>query len=151
MTLPLRTARWLCRSIREMQRCNGRPLTGTHTGKTQINTTWNKFFGLWSAAWFYSEAPNSYIARKHSNCRHHHPVRSAESLKQQRLQIHQCNIRDEYINIGFKNRTGSVRDNMRQFRQHSAELNIEGLNSLKYPIFYCYYSCDKCFHGMLKT
>jgi hypothetical protein len=40
---------------------------------------------------------------------------------------------------------------MRQFRQHSAELNIEGLNSLKYPIFYCYYSCDKCFHGMLKT
>lgn len=35
----------------------GGPLNGTYTGLTEINTTWNKFFGLWSAVWFYTESP----------------------------------------------------------------------------------------------
>lgn len=35
----------------------GGPLNGTYSGIAQINTTWNKFFGLWSAVWFYSESP----------------------------------------------------------------------------------------------
>lgn len=35
----------------------GGPLNGTYSGISQINTTWNRFFSLWSAVWFYSEAP----------------------------------------------------------------------------------------------
>ena len=35
----------------------GGPLNGTYSGISQINTTWNRFFGLWSAVWFYAEAP----------------------------------------------------------------------------------------------
>ena len=35
----------------------GGPLNGTYSGLAKINTTWNKFFGLWSAVWFYSESP----------------------------------------------------------------------------------------------
>lgn len=35
----------------------GGPLNGNYSGISQINTTWNKFFGLWSAVWFYAEAP----------------------------------------------------------------------------------------------
>ncbi len=35
----------------------GGPLNGDYSGIAQINTTWNKFFGLWSAVWFYSESP----------------------------------------------------------------------------------------------
>jgi len=35
----------------------GGPLNGTYSGLSQINTTWNKFFGLWSAVWFYAESP----------------------------------------------------------------------------------------------
>lgn len=35
----------------------GGPLNGTYSGISQINSTWNRFFGLWSAVWFYSEAP----------------------------------------------------------------------------------------------
>ncbi len=37
----------------------GGPLTGTYSGVTSIINTWNKFFGLWSAVWFYAEAPPS--------------------------------------------------------------------------------------------
>jgi len=32
-------------------------LNGYYNGTSAINTTWNKFFHLWSAVWFYSEAP----------------------------------------------------------------------------------------------
>lgn len=35
----------------------GGPLNGVYSGLAQINETWNKFFGLWSAVWFYAEAP----------------------------------------------------------------------------------------------
>ncbi|WP_236719377.1 hypothetical protein [Picrophilus oshimae] len=35
----------------------GGPLSGTYTGISQINATWTKFFNLWSAVWFYAEAP----------------------------------------------------------------------------------------------
>ncbi len=35
----------------------GGPLNGTYSGTAQINSTWNKFFGLWSAVWFYAESP----------------------------------------------------------------------------------------------
>ena len=35
----------------------GGPLTGTYTGNTSILQTWGKFFNLWSAVWFYAEAP----------------------------------------------------------------------------------------------
>ena len=35
----------------------GGPLNGTYSGISQINTTWNRFFGLWSAVWFYAETP----------------------------------------------------------------------------------------------
>ncbi|MGC8514941.1 MAG: hypothetical protein ACP5OC_02245 [Thermoplasmata archaeon] len=35
----------------------GGPLTGTYTGNTSILGTWGKFFNLWSAVWFYAEAP----------------------------------------------------------------------------------------------
>ena len=29
----------------------------SQSGLNSIESTWNKFFGLWSAVWFYSEAP----------------------------------------------------------------------------------------------
>ncbi|MGC8608622.1 MAG: hypothetical protein ACP5UV_01990, partial [Thermoplasmata archaeon] len=32
----------------------GGPLSGTYTGLSSINTTWNRFFNLWSAVWIYS-------------------------------------------------------------------------------------------------
>ncbi len=35
----------------------GGPLNGNYSGISQINATWNKFFGLWSAVWFYAESP----------------------------------------------------------------------------------------------
>lgn len=35
----------------------GGPLTGTYSGNTSILATWEKFFNLWSAVWFYAEAP----------------------------------------------------------------------------------------------
>jgi hypothetical protein len=35
----------------------GGPLTGTYTGNSSILQTWGKFFNLWSAVWFYAEAP----------------------------------------------------------------------------------------------
>ncbi len=35
----------------------GGPLTGTYSGLNSIESTWNKFFGLWSAVWFYTESP----------------------------------------------------------------------------------------------
>jgi len=35
----------------------GGPLSGTYTGLNSISSTWNKFFGLWSAVWFYTESP----------------------------------------------------------------------------------------------
>ncbi|MHB8359891.1 MAG: nuclear transport factor 2-like protein [Thermoplasmataceae archaeon] len=35
----------------------GGPLNGTYSGLSEINTTWNRFFGLWSAVWFYAESP----------------------------------------------------------------------------------------------
>ncbi len=35
----------------------GGPLTGTYNGASQINSTWNKFFNLWSAVWFYTVNP----------------------------------------------------------------------------------------------
>ena len=35
----------------------GGPLSGTYTGLNSITSTWNKFFGLWSAVWFYTESP----------------------------------------------------------------------------------------------
>ena len=35
----------------------GGPLTGTYKGISNITSTWNKFFGLWSAVWFYAESP----------------------------------------------------------------------------------------------
>ncbi|MEM0158860.1 MAG: hypothetical protein QW812_05055, partial [Thermoplasmataceae archaeon] len=37
----------------------GGPLNGTYSGISEINSTWNRFFGLWSAVWFYSESPPS--------------------------------------------------------------------------------------------
>ncbi len=35
----------------------GGPLSGTYTGNTSILNVWGKFFNLWSAVWFYAEAP----------------------------------------------------------------------------------------------
>ncbi len=35
----------------------GGPLSGTYSGTSEIVSTWNKFFSLWSAVWFYSESP----------------------------------------------------------------------------------------------
>ncbi len=35
----------------------GGPLAGTYSGLNSIESTWNKFFGLWSAVWFYTESP----------------------------------------------------------------------------------------------
>ncbi len=34
----------------------GGPLNGTYHGYSNINTAWGKFFGLWSAVWFYASA-----------------------------------------------------------------------------------------------
>ncbi|MGP6207875.1 hypothetical protein ACNF42_07615 [Cuniculiplasma sp. SKW3] len=33
------------------------PLKGVYNGTVSIQSTWNKFFGLWNAVWFYTEAP----------------------------------------------------------------------------------------------
>ncbi len=33
------------------------PLKGNYSGNQSIEGAWNKFFGLWNAVWFYSEAP----------------------------------------------------------------------------------------------
>ena len=35
----------------------GGPLSGTYSGVTNITSTWNRFFGLWSAVWYYTESP----------------------------------------------------------------------------------------------
>mgnify|MGYP001626143513 CR=1 FL=1 len=35
----------------------GGPLSGVHTGIQNITATWNKFFSLWSAVWFYTLSP----------------------------------------------------------------------------------------------
>ncbi|GGM70427.1 hypothetical protein GCM10007108_05660 [Thermogymnomonas acidicola] len=35
----------------------GGPLNGVYHGYAAINETWNKFFALWSAVWFYTEQP----------------------------------------------------------------------------------------------
>jgi hypothetical protein len=35
----------------------GGKLAGNYTNYSQIDTVWTKFFGLWNAVWFYSEAP----------------------------------------------------------------------------------------------
>ena len=35
----------------------GGPLSGTYTGLSSIESTWNRFFSLWSAVWFYTEEP----------------------------------------------------------------------------------------------
>ncbi|BAB60455.1 TVG1353500 [Thermoplasma volcanium GSS1] len=35
----------------------GGPLSGTYTGLSAIDSTWNKFFGLWSAVWLYTSNP----------------------------------------------------------------------------------------------
>ncbi|MEM0127524.1 MAG: hypothetical protein QXO03_00350 [Thermoplasmatales archaeon] len=35
----------------------GGKLAGNYANSTEIEHTWEKFFGLWSAMWFYSEAP----------------------------------------------------------------------------------------------
>jgi len=35
----------------------GGPLSGTYTGLSSIESTWNRFFSLWSAVWFYTETP----------------------------------------------------------------------------------------------
>ncbi len=39
----------------------GGPLTGTYSGSASILNTWNRFFGLWNAVWFYSETTPSVI------------------------------------------------------------------------------------------
>jgi len=44
--LPNATLQWI-----------GGPLSGTYTGISEINATWNKFFGLWSAVWLYTVNP----------------------------------------------------------------------------------------------
>ena len=33
------------------------PLKGIYNGTASIQNTWNRFFGLWNAVWFYTEAP----------------------------------------------------------------------------------------------
>ncbi len=35
----------------------GGPLSGVHSGIQNITATWNKFFSLWSAVWFYTLSP----------------------------------------------------------------------------------------------
>lgn len=35
----------------------GGPLSGTYSGTSPILNTWNRFFGIWSAVWFYAESP----------------------------------------------------------------------------------------------
>jgi hypothetical protein len=35
----------------------GGPLSGTYNGINNISSTWNKFFSLWSAVWFYTISP----------------------------------------------------------------------------------------------
>ncbi|MCL4333828.1 MAG: hypothetical protein M1290_05520 [Candidatus Thermoplasmatota archaeon] len=35
----------------------GGKLAGNYTNYSQIETVWNKFFSIWNAVWFYSEAP----------------------------------------------------------------------------------------------
>ncbi|MGC8609649.1 MAG: hypothetical protein ACP5UV_07265, partial [Thermoplasmata archaeon] len=35
----------------------GGPLTGTYHGVSAITSTWDRFFNLWSAVWFYTTAP----------------------------------------------------------------------------------------------
>ncbi len=35
----------------------GGPLTGTYNGTAAINGVWNRFFGIWSAVWFYTVSP----------------------------------------------------------------------------------------------
>ena len=37
----------------------GGPLSGTYSGVDNITDVWNKFFGLWSAVWFYTPSPPS--------------------------------------------------------------------------------------------
>ncbi|MEM3206177.1 MAG: hypothetical protein QW078_03340 [Thermoplasmatales archaeon] len=41
----------------------GGPLSGNYTGITEIDSTWLKFFGLWSAVWFYTPSPPTILSQ----------------------------------------------------------------------------------------
>lgn len=44
----------------------GGKLSGTYSGTSEINATWNRFFSLWSAVWFYSESPPAIMIQGNS-------------------------------------------------------------------------------------
>ena len=47
----------------------GGPLNGVYHGYSSINTTWGKFFGMWSAVWFYASTntTNNPVITVHGN------------------------------------------------------------------------------------
>ncbi len=71
----------------------GGPLTGTYTGTTQISTTWNKFFGLWSAVWFYAINPPSVIMSGN--------MANVTSVNQFILTPADNNSQVQYINVSY--------------------------------------------------
>ena len=71
----------------------GGPLTGTYTGTTQINTTWNKFFGLWSAVWFYAISPPSVTMSGN--------IANVTSVNQFILTPADNNSQVQYINVSY--------------------------------------------------
>ena len=100
----------------------GGPLNGTYTGTSAINTTWNRFFTLWSAVWFYSEAPptvslNGKMATV--NAQVQFVVQSASNTSQFKYINVTYDI--QYYNAGFETTIGTP-----EFMIVSETFNITG-------------------------
>ena len=83
------------------------PLAGNYTGLTEINSTWSKFFGLWSAVWFYSESP-PVITISGSNAYVNSVVQFVVQNASNSSQFKYINVTYtiEYHSTGFDARTG---------------------------------------------
>lgn len=104
----------------------GGPLNGIYSGLAQINTTWNKFFGLWSAVWFYAESPpnvtiNGNMANVNATVQF--IVQNAANASQFKYINVSYDIM--YFNNGFSAKTG-----MPQYMIYNEVFHITGSNTI---------------------
>ena len=84
------------------------PLKGNYAGITSITGTWNKFFGLWNAVWFYSEAPpviSIHGSTATVNATVQFIVQSSSNLS--KFMYINVTYGIEYYNMGFDFHTGT--------------------------------------------
>jgi hypothetical protein len=84
------------------------PLKGNYNGYSSIMGTWNKFFGLWNAVWFYSEAPP--VVTMHGNSANVNAtvqfiVQSSSNLS--KFEYINVTYGIEYYNMGFDVHSGA--------------------------------------------